>query len=65
MENLQKIESGAWKLCDIVVGDKSWFYHRRIKSKQELKVWLAKGKNPPTDVRRQQFEEKTMFIIFL
>ncbi|CAF4050273.1 unnamed protein product, partial [Rotaria sp. Silwood1] len=35
IENLQKIESGAWKLCDIVTGDESWFYHRKIKSKQE------------------------------
>ncbi|CAF1316643.1 unnamed protein product [Rotaria sordida] len=57
-------ESGAWKLGDIVIGDESWFYHRKIKSKQESKAWVAKGQNPPTEVRRQQFEEKTMFVIF-
>ncbi|CAF1523130.1 unnamed protein product [Rotaria sp. Silwood1] len=64
IENLQKIESGAWKLCDIDTGDESWFYHRKIKSKQESKAWVAQGTSPPTELRRQQFEEKTMFIIF-
>jgi histone-lysine N-methyltransferase SETMAR len=64
MENLQKIESGVWKLCDIVTGDESWFYHRKIPSKQESKAWVAKGTCPPTEVRRQQFESKTMFVIF-
>ncbi|CAF2997199.1 unnamed protein product [Rotaria sp. Silwood2] len=64
IENLHKFESGAWKLGDIVTGDESWFYHRKIKSKQESKAWVAKGQSPPTEVRRQQFEEKTMFVIF-
>ncbi|CAF1346565.1 unnamed protein product [Rotaria sordida] len=26
-ENLAKFESGAWRLCDVVTGDESWFYH--------------------------------------
>ncbi|CAF1033592.1 unnamed protein product [Rotaria sp. Silwood1] len=30
IENLQKFESGAWRLCDIVTGDESCFYHRKI-----------------------------------
>ena len=64
IENLQKFESGAWRLCDIVTGDESWFYHRKIKSKQESKAWVAKEESPPTEVRRQLFEEKTMFVIF-
>jgi hypothetical protein len=29
-ENLAKFESGAWRLCDVVTGDESWFYHKQI-----------------------------------
>lgn len=64
IENLQKLEGGTWRLCDIITGDESWFYHRKIQSKQGSKVWLSKGQHPPTEVRRQPFEEKTMFVIF-
>jgi hypothetical protein len=64
IENLQKFENGTWRLCDIVTGDESWFYHRKIRSKQESKVWVAQDESPPTEVRRQLFEEKTMFIVF-
>jgi len=27
-ENLLKFEQGVWKLCDVVTGDESWFYHK-------------------------------------
>ncbi|CAF2910263.1 unnamed protein product [Rotaria sp. Silwood2] len=64
LENLQKFESGAWRPCDIVTGDESWFYHRKIKSKQQSKAWVGKEESLPTAVRRQLFEEKAMFIIF-
>ncbi len=64
IENLQKLDSGSWRLCDIVTGDETWIYHRKIKSKQQSKAWIAKGDSPPTEVRRQQFEPKTMFVIF-
>ena len=64
IENLQKFESGAWRLCDIITGDESWFYHRNIKSKQHSKAWVAKDQGPPTTVKRQQFEKKSMFVIF-
>jgi histone-lysine N-methyltransferase SETMAR len=64
IENLQKFENGTWRLCDIVTGDESWFYHRKIKSREASKAWLSKGQHPPTEVRRQQFEAKTMFVIF-
>jgi len=26
MENLQKFESGSWRLCDIITGDESWLF---------------------------------------
>ncbi|CAF4375665.1 unnamed protein product, partial [Rotaria sp. Silwood2] len=29
-ENLEKFESGAWRLCDVITGDESWFYHKHI-----------------------------------
>ena len=61
---LQKIESCTWKLVDIVIGDESWLYHRKIPSKQDSKAWISKGNYPPTEVRRQQYEKKTMFVIF-
>ena len=33
-ENLAKLESGEWCLCDIIMGDETWIYHRSIGSKQ-------------------------------
>ena len=33
-ENLDMMESGQWRLCDIITGDETWFYHRGIDSKQ-------------------------------
>ncbi|CAF3235036.1 unnamed protein product [Rotaria sp. Silwood2] len=38
LENLQKFESVAWWLCDIVTGDESWFYHRKVESRQQSKA---------------------------
>ncbi|CAF4483037.1 unnamed protein product, partial [Didymodactylos carnosus] len=63
-ENLEKLESGVWRLCDIITGDETWVYHRRIESKQQSKAWIAEGESPPTVVRRQRYEKKTMFVIF-
>ena len=63
-ENLRKLEDGTWRLSDIVTGDETWIYHRRIKSKEESKAWISMGGSPATEVRRQQFERKTMFVIF-
>ena len=62
LENLQKFEGGTWRLYDIVTGDETWIYHRKIKSKQDSKAWIAKEESPPTEVRRQLSEEKTMFF---
>ncbi|CAF0989636.1 unnamed protein product [Rotaria sordida] len=64
IKNLQKLEGGTWRLCDIITGDESWFYHRNIKSKQQSKAWVAKNEGPPTVVKRQQFKKNTMFVIF-
>ncbi|CAF4213127.1 unnamed protein product, partial [Rotaria sordida] len=64
IENLQKLESGTWRLCDIVTGDETWIYHRKIKSKEQTKAWLTKDESPPTQVRRQQFEKKQSLSFF-
>lgn len=63
-ENLRKLEEGTWRLSDIVTGDETWIYHRRIKSKEESKAWVPMGASPVTEVRRQPFERKTMFVVF-
>ena len=63
-ENLAKFESGAWRLCDVITGDETWVYHRKIESKQRSKAWVAHGESPPTVVRRQMNEKKTMFVVF-
>ncbi|CAF1311248.1 unnamed protein product, partial [Adineta ricciae] len=44
-------------------GDETWIYHRKIKAKEQCKVWVRKDESPATEVRRQQYEKKTMFII--
>ncbi|CAF1170428.1 unnamed protein product [Rotaria sordida] len=64
LENLQKIENGLWKLYDIVTSDETWIYHRKIKSKEQSKAWVKKDESPSTQVKIQQFEKKTMFVIF-
>ena len=64
MENLALIEGGQLRLCDIFTGDESWFYHRKIGTKQSNKCWIGEGQSPKTIVRRQMNEPKTMFCIF-
>ena len=29
-KNLAKFYQGTWRLCDVVTGDESWFYHKQI-----------------------------------
>ena len=33
-DNLDKLKSGQWRLCDIVTGDETWIYQRNIGTKQ-------------------------------
>jgi hypothetical protein len=63
-ENLAKFESGAWRLCDVVTGDESWFNHTKIGRKSSNAAWVAKGDSPPTTVRHSLFSPKTLFSIF-
>ena len=50
-ENLLKIESGRWRLCDIITGDESWFYWRQIGKKQSNASWVAEDEKPIIVVR--------------
>ena len=63
-ENLRKFKSKAWRLCDVLTGDESWFYWRQLGRKQSNASWVAEGQSPRTVVRREQFESKTMVCIF-
>ena len=63
-ENLAQFESGAWRLCDVITGNETWVYHRKIESKQRSTAWVAHGESRPTVVRRQMKEKKTMFVVF-
>jgi histone-lysine N-methyltransferase SETMAR len=61
---LSKLDEGKLRLGDIITGDESWFYHRRIGHKQSNASWIGQDESPRTVVRRGRFEPKTMFSIF-
>jgi histone-lysine N-methyltransferase SETMAR len=63
-ENLARFKSGAWRLCDVVTGDESWFNHTQIGRKSSNSAWVARGAPPPTVVRHSRFSPKTLFSIF-
>ena len=63
-ENLAKFESGAWRLCDVVTDDESWFNHTQIGRKSSNSAWVARGDPPPTVVRHSRFSPRTLFSIF-
>jgi hypothetical protein len=62
LENLQKFERNTWILCDIVIGDETWICQRKIRSKQQSKIWITREEISRTEMKRQAFEEKTMFF---
>ncbi|CAF3871049.1 unnamed protein product [Rotaria sordida] len=35
----QKFQEGTWRLCDIITGDESWFYHTQIGRKSSNAAW--------------------------
>lgn len=64
-KNLEYLESQKWRLCDIVTGDESWVYHRKIGNKVSNSSWVAVGQSPRTVVKRNQFEPKSMICVFI
>ena len=63
-QNLAKFQEGTWRLCDIITGDESWFYHTQIGRKSSNAAWVRRGDPPPTVVRRDKFAPSTLFSIF-
>lgn len=63
-ENLAKLLSGSWRLCDIVAGDESWIYFRQLGRKASNACWIKEGESAGTVVRREQYEPKILFSIF-
>ena len=62
--NLDLVNSGKLRLCDIITGDESWIYHRKIEKRAMNSSWVAEGETPRTVVKRDRFEPKSMFAIF-
>ena len=63
-ENLLKFEQGVWRLCDVVTGDESWFFHKQIGRKSSNAAWVARGDPPPTVVRHNRFAPRSLLCIF-
>ncbi|CAF5046067.1 unnamed protein product, partial [Rotaria sp. Silwood1] len=58
-ENLRKFKDGTWRLCNVVTGDESWFFHKQTGRKSSNAAWVAKGDAPPTVPRRDRFAPRT------
>ena len=54
----------AWRLCDVVTGDESWFYWRQVGKKQSNKSWVAECEKARSVVKIGRFESKILFTIF-
>jgi hypothetical protein len=63
-ENLAKFQKGTCRLCDIITGDESWFYHQQIGRKSSNAAWMARGYPPSTVIRRSKFAPRILFSIF-
>jgi len=63
-ENLQRLQQEGFKLGDIITGDETWIYFRKIGRKKENAAWIEKGQKAKTVVRRAQHEEKRLYCIF-
>ncbi|CAF3823307.1 unnamed protein product [Rotaria sp. Silwood1] len=63
-ENLEKFESGAWRLCDVITGGDSWFYHKHIGGKSSNSAWVSRNDPSPTVVRQSPYVPKTLMSIF-
>ena len=42
-KNLNLFSQGKLRLCDIVTGDESWFWHKKIGKKSSNASWVKKG----------------------
>jgi histone-lysine N-methyltransferase SETMAR len=63
-ENLAMFNESKWRLCDVVTGDESWIYWRKVGKKKSNATWIGEGQSPGTIVRRGRFESKSMITVF-
>ena len=63
-KNLKLFDEWQMRLCDIVTGDESRIYHRKIQKKSLNKEWVGPDGTPGTVVKRNQFEKKSMICVF-
>ena len=63
-ENLERFNSGKWRICDITTADESWIYYRAIGHKQSNMAWVGEGESPPAIQKRNLYEPKSMFTVF-
>jgi histone-lysine N-methyltransferase SETMAR len=61
---LSKLNSEEWRLDQILTGDESIFYHRKIEKRAIASSWKRQGEPPDTIVKRDRFEAKSMVSIF-
>ena len=64
IEKLALNKEGWLRLCDIVIGDESLFYHRKIGTKQSNKCWNVKGQSPKKHRSISDEWTKNHFCIF-
>ena len=64
MENLERFNSGKWRICYIITADESWVYYRAIGHKQSNMAWVGEGESPPAIQKRNRYEPKSMFTTF-
>lgn len=63
-ENLEKFQSGSWRLYDIITGDETWIYFRQTGRKASNASWINKGESPSTIVRQGKYAPKRLYSIF-
>ena len=65
LQNLSLLKTNKIRLCDIITGDESWFYHKKINKKISNRRWVDEGDILRTLVLQVRFEPKNMFTILL
>lgn len=63
-KNLDLFSQGKLRLCDMVTGDESWFWHKKIGKKSSNASWVKKGEKARVVVRPHRFQDKTLVCVF-
>ena len=63
-ENLEKFQSGRWRLYDIITGDETWIYFRQLGRKESNACWITEGQSANTIIRQEKYAPKRLYSIF-